>query len=401
MREYKDGKVVEIVREFDNTGNKYEINGIDQSFAKFFWRKENEKFKIIENGSYKITQEGGTYYLLIEDSNVLTNATQFQICYLYEQLSSKYLDKFPELSMAVNKINSLVDDVKNIFSYLKSVGVTGDTTTMSKVLSELEDQCVWWLNNGNIESLPVSEMYGKFDEMVNKVYEDVKKLLLTDLDNRIKELITQLEKDLKQVIDEYTQNTAFTKINEHTDEKIVEVKQEIDDYIDKNLPALRGERGYSIASVSFDKELPEGNTYNIYLETGEIIGNLLARKGPEGKQGNDGPEGKQGVKGDRGHSISSIGFSKTVEEGNEYIVTIESGEQVGVFIAPKGPDGKEGKQGEKGEQGNTGITVPLPTGQFAMGIEDGKLYVYYNEGETPPEFTIEDGKLYMTIGEEE
>lgn len=398
-QDYKSDKVVEIIREFENTGNKYEINGIDTSKANIFWRKENEKFRIVPNGSY--SYDSGNTYLIIQDEEILQNASEFQIIYIYEQTSSTYDEDFPQLEILVNKYNQVVNDLKDIYKFLGNTGIKADTLKMTKILPELEEQCVWWLDEGEIASLPISEMYKKFDEMVNKVYEDVKKLLLVDLDNRIKELITQLEKDLKQVIDEYTQNTAFTKIDEHTDEKIVEVKQEIDDYIDKNLPALRGERGYSIASVSFDKELPEGNTYNVYREDGQIIGNLLARKGPQGKQGNDGPEGKQGVKGDRGHSISSIGFSKTVEKGNEYIVSIESGEQIGVFIAPKGSQGEQGKQGEKGEQGNTGITVPLPTGQFAMGIEDGKLYVYYNEGETPPTFTIEDGKLYMTVGEEE
>lgn len=398
-QDYKSDKVVDIIREFENTGNKYEINGIDTSKATIFWRRENEKFQIVPSGSY--TYDSGNTYLVIQDEEILQNASEFQIVYIYEQSSNSYDEDFPQLEILVNKYNQVVNDLKDIYKFLGNTGIKADTLKMTKVLPELEDQCVWWLNNGEIASLPISEMYKKFDEMVKKVYEDVKKLLLTDLDNRIKELITQLEKDLKQIIDEYTQNTAFTKIDEHAEEKIVEVKQEIDDYIDKNLPALRGERGYSIASVSFDKELEEGNTYNIYLETGEIIGNLLARRGPEGRQGNDGEKGDTGEQGKRGHSISSIGFSKTVEEGNEYIVTIESGEQVGVFIAPKGPQGPEGKQGEKGEQGNTGITVPLPTGQFAMGIEDGKLYVYYNEGETPPTFTIEDGKLYMTVGEEE
>lgn len=398
-QDYKSDKVVEIIREFENTGNKYEVNGIDTSKATIFWRKENEKFQIVPKGSY--TYDSGNTYLVIQDEEILQNASEFQIVYIYEQSSSTYDEDFPQLEILVNKYNQVINDLKDIYKFLGNTGIKADTLKMTKVLPELEDQCVWWLNNGEIDSLPISEMYKKFDKMVNQVYEDVKKLLLTDLDNRIKELITQLEKNLKQIIDEYTQNTAFTKIDEHAEEKIVEVKEKIDEYIDENLPALRGERGYSIASVSFDKELPEGNTYNVYREDGQIIGNLLARKGPQGKQGNDGPEGKQGVKGDRGHSISSIGFSKIVEEGNEYIVSIESGEQIGVFIAPKGSQGEQGKQGEKGEQGNTGITVPLPTGQFAMGIEDGKLYVYYNEGETPPTFTIEDGKLYMTVGEEE
>lgn len=210
--EYKKGKVPEIVREFDNTGNKYEINGIDQSKCKFFWRKENEKFQIINSGSYRITQEGGTYYLLIEDDKILTNATQFQICYFFEQQSSAYVDKFPELSVAVRKINDLVEDVKNIFSYLKSTGVTGDTSTMSKVLSELEEQCVWWLNNGRIESLPITEMYSKFDRLVERLRKEILKLLEQDLEAAEKELLEEVkrqldeyvETDLKQRLDDYT-----------------------------------------------------------------------------------------------------------------------------------------------------------------------------------------------------
>lgn len=210
--EYKKGKVPEIVREFDNTGNKYEINGIDQSKCKFFWRKENDKFQIINSGSYRITQEGGTYYLLIEDDEILTNATQFQICYFFEQQSSKYLDKFPELSIAVNKINDLVEDVKNIFSYLKSTGVTGDTSTMSKVLSELEEQCVWWLNNGRIESLPITEMYSKFDRLVEQLRQEVLKLLEQDLEVAERELL----KEVKRQLDEYVKTDLKQRLDDYT-----------------------------------------------------------------------------------------------------------------------------------------------------------------------------------------
>ena len=165
--DYKNGKLVEIVREFNNTGNQYEVNGIKQAIAVPFWRKENDKFQVIPKGSYSFINEAGNDYLKILDSTILQQATQFQIVYDYLQLSSKYIEDFPDVVVLTEKYNQLVDDTTNLFSYLKSVGMTSDTLQLTKVLAQLEPLTTWYMNeNGEIKALPISDLYEKFGNLI-------------------------------------------------------------------------------------------------------------------------------------------------------------------------------------------------------------------------------------------
>ena len=174
--DYKNGKLVEIVREFNHIKGttRYEINGITQSIAVPFWREEEGKFKVIPKGSYKFISESGNNYLEITDETILQQAFQFQIVYVYSQISSKYVEDFPELSVLTTKYNELVDDATKLFSYLKSVGMIADTFQMTKVLSPLEPMTTWYMDEQReIKALPISELYGKFEQMI----EHLKKIL--------------------------------------------------------------------------------------------------------------------------------------------------------------------------------------------------------------------------------
>lgn len=165
--DYKNGKLVEIVREFNNTGNQYEVNGIKQAIAVPFWRRENDKFQVIPKGSYSFINEAGNDYLKILDSTILQQATQFQIVYDFIQLSSKYIEDFPDVVVLTEKYNQLVDDTTNLFSYLKSVGMISDTLQLTKVLAQLEPLTTWYMNeNGEIKALPISELYEKFGKLI-------------------------------------------------------------------------------------------------------------------------------------------------------------------------------------------------------------------------------------------
>ena len=195
--DYKNGKLVEIVREFNNTGNQYEVNGIKQAIAVPFWRRENDKFQVIPKGSYSFINEAGNDYLKILDSTILQQATQFQIVYDYLQLSSKYIEDFPDVVILTEKYNQLVDDTSNIFSYLKSVGMTSDTLQLTKVLAQLEPLTTWYMDEKNeIKALPISELYGKFNKMIDFLHKEIKKLLDLDYGNLSSDLRKELDKHI-------------------------------------------------------------------------------------------------------------------------------------------------------------------------------------------------------------
>ena len=203
-KDYKNGKLVEIIREFNHTGaTRYEINGINQAIAVPFWRIAENKFNVIPKGSYKFINESGNNYLEITDNTILEQATQFQICYVYSQISSKYIEEFPELSVMVNKYNELVDDATKLFSYLKSVGMTSDTLQLTKVLSQLEPLTTWFMDNdGEIKTLPISDLYGKFQQMIDSLHKDIKDLLDIDYGKLNQGLVDKTSLLIKELIKE-------------------------------------------------------------------------------------------------------------------------------------------------------------------------------------------------------
>lgn len=229
--DYKNGKLVEIVREFNNTGNQYEVNGIKQAIAVPFWRRENDKFQVIPKGSYSFINETGNDYLKILDSTILQQATQFQIVYDYLQLSSKYIEDFPDVVVLTEKYNQLVDDTTNLFSYLKSVGLVADTLQMTKVLSALEPLTTWYMDEkGEIRTLPVSDLYGKFQQMIDTLYAEIKNLLIKDKESMSTELKNETSKLLGSLNDlESNLSTNISKLSTEEIKKIIaEGKKQIE-----------------------------------------------------------------------------------------------------------------------------------------------------------------------------
>lgn len=229
--DYKSDKIVEIVREFDNTGNKYEVNGLELNKMIPFWRKDKGKFYALAKGQYKYQEESSNTYLVIQDETILGQATEFQLVYIYSQDSSKYIEDFPDLAILVDKYNQLVDDTTKLFTYLKNTGIKADTLKMTKVLVQLEPFTVLYMNDaGELEALPVSEMYSKFDSMVNKAYEEVKKLLLVDKENMSQELRNETDELLRELnnLDTAIRSEIEKLGNKKIDEIIAEGKKQLE-----------------------------------------------------------------------------------------------------------------------------------------------------------------------------
>jgi hypothetical protein len=269
--DYKNGKLVEIVREFNNTGNQYEVNGIKQAIAVPFWRRENDKFQVVPKGSYSFINEAGNDYLKILDSTILQQATQFQIVYDYLQLSSKYIEDFPDVVVLTEKYNQLVDDTTNLFSYLKSVGLIADTLQMTKVLSALEPLTTWYMDEkGEIRTLPVSDLYGKFQQLIDTLHKEIKKLLDIDL----KVLSDKLKKQLAEHVLALTNevNKHKTELNDYTQEKIKEIQATCERLIDLAFNKLT--KANNILELQSRKNLKAGDIVEVlgYYEAGDGAG---------------------------------------------------------------------------------------------------------------------------------
>lgn len=106
-------------------------------------------------------------------------------------------------------------------------------------------------------------------------------------------------------------------------------------------------------------------------------------RGPEGSQGPEGPEGPRGLQGARG-LIGPQGIPGP--EGPQG----EPGAK-----GDTGPEGPQGPKGDKGDPGSGGGGGGL--GLYYFTIVDGDLILNYDDGGTPPDFSINaSGELIYT-----
>lgn len=60
-------------------------------------------------------------------------------------------------------------------------------------------------------------------------------------------------------------------------------------------------------------------------------------------------------------------------------------------VGPRGAQGVEGPEGKQGPPGESGVTTPA-SGWFTLaGDDDGNLWAYYNDADTPPKFEVDEG----------
>ena len=403
---------------------------LDISKCEVYGCKEREAFMYkIPNNYY--TSNAGNIDFSLYPNGVWSDYTAIKI-----------VEKLPYFQPSVNfnklgditasNLNKLKDEIKqhivDIETAITESYVFIDSGNAGQNnIPYLPNDCVWFRNGatGNIEALPVGELYDRFEQMLDKLYNEIKKLLLIDKEN-MKEELKQLTAELKKALEDLKANLE-AKFKEEAEKYTAEKKEELDKhvhsvnkselqkfveqkkeellhYITINSDKLKGEkgdRGASITKIVHKETASNGsNVYTVITDEDVAIGDITAPIGPHGDS-IVGPKGDTGEKGDTGASIKNVGFVETVSTGNKYNVNLDNGSSAGSFIAPIGPKGDKGdtgEKGEKGDQGNTGITVPIQ-GQYALEVEpNGDLYVVYPDGTTPPTFTLEsNGDLFLEI----
>lgn len=255
--DFKTGKLHKIIREFKKGNGRYEINGIDLENTVFLYREKASPFIPIPKGNYRTVSDGNENTLIVDDY-INNKAVEFQIISIFNVNASKYLEKFPELSMAVEHTNKIVDDINNIIDYLNSVGVKTDSKYQTQILTPLEPSSTWYMNaDGVIETLPLDDFNKKFKEIIEnisetadeKAQEQVRKRLETlkeEIENfkntktsEILENITKKENDSLKEIEKIRDiakneiNTGVSSINETSSEVLENIKNKKENYINE------------------------------------------------------------------------------------------------------------------------------------------------------------------------
>lgn len=165
---------------------------------------------------------------------------------------------------------------------------------------------------------------------------------------------------------------------------------------DKGEPGPQGPRGYQGNRGPMGYEGPQGEQGP---EGPQGVRGFQGNRGPAGPEG---PQGEQGIQGEPGN----VDFNE-LDETQLEMLKGEQGEQGPRGVqgpegpqGEQGPEGPQGIQGVKGDRGDTGITVPS-SGLFTLTAEEnGDMYAYYNDTDTPPSFEMDtDNNIYYVIND--
>jgi len=174
MATYKDKKIMKVISQFESvSGQKYEINGIDLDIAVFFYRASQEAFKVMTTSDYRVIEEGGNFYLEVNNSVVTAVAESYQIAYDISLLSSKYEIAFnPDINTLKDKYNQLVDDTHSLFDYIRKQALISDDTQMEIILPQLENGEVWVKTIGGWRGVNVGDIEQSLEQFWVRFYSE-------------------------------------------------------------------------------------------------------------------------------------------------------------------------------------------------------------------------------------
>lgn len=247
--DFKTGKTIEIIKEFlANSGDKFEINGVDLSKAVFMYRERNSSFIPIPKGNYLTNIENNILYLNIT-GDIIAKAYEYQVIYTSDMKAGKYLEEYPELKVLVSKYNDLVEDVTNIIKYAKTSGAKIDSLKMTQVLTKLEPNTFWVMNaDEKLEAFPIGDLNSKYQEMINKLKKEVEELIKTTKEKALSDINDLSTSKLNDFQNELTKK--LKELETLSDELKNNLSSAVTKYIADNRDKLKGDRGPGITSIT-------------------------------------------------------------------------------------------------------------------------------------------------------
>ena len=230
---YKQEKIIVIMSEFINDKREYyPITNVPIEKARFFYKDDDGLFKIMSSSDYAVRTESNETRLYITNEKIKKDSLKFQMGYEINFSASEYETSLPVLSVLVEMYNSLVEDSRTIFNYVKKQCFISDDKTTTLILPKLPAYTVWCMGNNNeMFALPVDELYERFEKLLQAIYKKVLEMLTKDyqtmlkgledkaveLKNQLQVFADKLEKDKKALIDDYVEKTSKKTIDNYVE----------------------------------------------------------------------------------------------------------------------------------------------------------------------------------------
>ena len=200
--QYKDGRIILPVIEFSVSGNTYNVNGINLSYAVFFVKKDRKKFVLLQPAEYTIQTVGANTNLVIQDS-ALSNVVAIQVALNITKISSDYnVFGTPDITILKDKYNQLEKDMTNLWEYIKKQGVTSDVMNVDVVLPSIADGETYIMRSGSIEATPLISAEDELQKLLDKLVQNSQgildgyvELLKNDIENQTKIFFEENKKE--------------------------------------------------------------------------------------------------------------------------------------------------------------------------------------------------------------
>lgn len=210
MESYKQEKIIIIMYEYLNDKREfYPISNVPLDKAKFFYKDDDGLFKLMAVSDYTVKTELNENRLYIVNAAIKDNSEKFQIGYEINFKAAEYESPLPVLSVLTKMYNQLIEDTRILHSYIRKQCFVADGKEQALVLPGLPAHTVWCMGeNGKMFALPVSELYERFQGLINKLYDEIKKLTSIYTDT----LKNELKKNAEQIINNIAEQKTSMKL---------------------------------------------------------------------------------------------------------------------------------------------------------------------------------------------
>lgn len=261
MSSSKLRKISKIIKEISvvKSQKNYDISGLTISLCKFYYREPQKQFKDLPIGDYTIETSHNTQTLVINNATILDKAESIQVCYELDLTSSKYESDFEiDINRLASSYNEAVDDLHNLWGYIRNIGMVADDTTIDLILPQLDTNEVWVKTEDGYKGVPLDDVEQSVKEIIEKYSkEKIQEINIETeqhVNNVLKPMLDEYEENIVVQLDMYT-NDKKGELDTHTQLK----EQELNDLKEQ----LAGQIEDLVNGAIADKGvMPNGTDWN-------------------------------------------------------------------------------------------------------------------------------------------
>lgn len=218
MSSSKLRKISKIIKEISvvKSQKNYDISGLTISLCKFYYREPQKQFKDLPIGDYTIETSHNTQTLVINNATILDKAESIQVCYELDLTSSKYESDFEiDINRLASSYNEAVDDLHNLWGYIRNIGMVADDTTIDLILPQLDTNEVWVKTEDGYKGVPLDDVEQSVKEIIEKYSQEKIQEIKIETEQYVNNV-------LKPMMDEYEENIEI-QLDMYTNDKKLEL----------------------------------------------------------------------------------------------------------------------------------------------------------------------------------